>query len=170
MGNPVAENFQHVYLDTCYLQDYLWGKPDEQQSADSLLRSLRKSIDNPLIKVNISFLVVGELVNNFIRNRVKNGNILSGLVDLLKGLEVDLIPPREEVYSKAAELRKQDYKIENVDSVIVCQALCDPYSTHFLTRDPTLLTSEAIEELEHKMREDGVRKQKLKITDEFSRQ
>ena len=167
----MAENLQHVHLDTCYLQDCLWGKPDEQQSADSLLRSLGSSAgDNPLIKVKISFLVVGELVNNFIRDNVENGSVLSKLVDLLKELDVDLIPPREEIYSKAAELHRQDYKIEHVDSLIVGQALCDPYSSHFLTRDPALLESEAIEKLEQKMRSDGTRKRKLRITEEFSRQ
>lgn len=163
------KEWQYVYFDTDHIQDYLWGGPDEQNSAKSLMRGLESSLRRHyLIKVKISFLVVGELINNLLRDDIGNkDHILEKFLDLLRDLNADLVPPPESAYNKAIELRNRDYRVKGVDALIVSQALCDQYSSHFLTSDDNILKSIAIGELGEEMRDSGDRKRKLRITEEF---
>lgn len=164
----MTKEWQHVYLDTDHIQGYLWGKPDEQEIAKEIFRKLEGSLKNPLIEVKIPFLVAGELINNLHRADKKDKDyILAELPDLLEMLNADLVPPPDEAYNKAIELRSRDYRVERVDALIVSQALCDPYSSHLLTTDRILLHSRVIKNIEIDMRKHGERKRPLKITAEF---
>jgi len=165
---------QCVYLDTDHIQDFLWGKPDEIRAANQIFQKLRNSIKNPDIKVRIPFVVVGELINNLVRDKKDNliskddmDSILHKFLTLQNELNADLTPPGKCVYFAACELIKKDDRVAGSDALIVCQALCDPYSSHLLTTDTDILYSTAIQELEKDMRKQGKRKLTLRIASEF---
>ena len=61
-------NIQNIYIDTCFFQGYLWGKEDEKENANVILSKIKSNVRrNPEINVRIPFIVVGELINNLIR-------------------------------------------------------------------------------------------------------
>ena len=68
-------NIQNVYIDTCFFQSYLWKERDEKESAKDVLSQIKSSVNkNSDINVKIPFIVVGELINNLIRENVEQGN------------------------------------------------------------------------------------------------
>ncbi|NQE53081.1 hypothetical protein C5S29_05770 [ANME-1 cluster archaeon GoMg3.2] len=167
-------NIQNIYIDTCFFQGYLWGKKDEEENASDMFSKIETSVrQNPNINIKIPFIVVGELINNLIRENVEQGNreeIMYKFFELQKNLKADTIPPNKCCYAKAKSLIVQDdYFAEHAltDTFIVSCALCDPDSSHLLTTDSRLLESVLLKKIEKNMRADNERNRQLKITEEF---
>nr|CBH37137.1 hypothetical protein BSM_06140 [uncultured archaeon] len=168
------QNTQNIYIDTCFFQGYLWGKSDEKENAKDILSKIESNVrNNPEINVKIPFIVVGELINNLIRENFEQGvreEIMYKFFERLKELKADIIPPNKCCYAKAKLLIDRDrYLVEHAptDTLIVSCALCDMDSAFLLTEDSLLLVSYSLKEIERAMREAGKRNRQLKITNEF---
>jgi uncharacterized protein YejL (UPF0352 family) len=102
-GHMIKMDIQNVYIDTCFFQGYLWGKKDEEENASDMFSKIETSVrQNPNINVKIPFIVVGELINNLIRENVEQGNreeIMYKLFELQKNLKADTIPPNKSMAS-----------------------------------------------------------------------
>lgn len=168
----MQSNTQNIYIDTCFFQGYLWGREDEKENAKEIFSKIefRK---NPEINVKIPFIVVGELINNLIRENfeqeVREG-IMYKFFELREDLKADTIPPTKCCYAKAKLLTAQDFYFAEyapTDAFIVSCALCDPDSSRLLTTDSRLLESELLKKIEKDMRTDNERNRQLKITEEF---
>lgn len=166
--NKSESNCQHVYMDTYYLQGYLWGKKDEQKMCRDVIQGIRRSSGHPLIKVKIPFCVVGELINNLNRDNPPNKvHILSNFLELIEKLGADLVPASPEAHLITTKLSRERVYTGDTDILIVSQALADPFSSRLLTPDRVLLTSETIKKIEIDMRKNKKRKQHLQIRAEF---
>lgn len=167
-------NIQNVYIDTCFFQSYLWKERDEKESAKDVLSQIKSSVNkNSDINVKIPFIVVGELINNLIReipSQERRADIMYAFFEELEDLKADTIPPNKCCYAKAKSLIVQDdYFAEHAltDTFIVSCALCDPDSSHLLTTDSRLLESVLLKKIEKNMQADNERNRQLKITEEF---
>ena len=167
-------NIQNIYIDTCFFQGYLWGKKDEEENASDMFSKIETSVrQNPNINVKIPFIVVGELINNLIRENFEQRQeqeIMYKFFRLLTDLNADRFPPNKCCYAKAKLLFSKDmYLIERAptDTFIALCALCDPNSAFLLTDDDLLLKSYSLKEIEKNMRTDNERNRKLKITGDF---
>ena len=169
-------NIQNIYIDTCFFQGYLWGKEDEKENANVILSKIKSNVRrNPEINVKIPFIVVGELINNLIRENFElrdrdEDEIMYKFFVLLKDLKADIIPPNKCCYDIAKSLTAQDfYFAENAptDAFMASCVLCDPDSSHLLTVDSRLLESELLKSIEKEMRTANKRNRQLKITEEF---
>ena len=170
----IKMDIQNIYIDTCFFQGYLWGKKNEEENASDMFSKIETSVrQNPNINVKITFIVVGELINNLIQENVEQGNreeIMYKFFELQKNLKADTIPPNKCCYAKAKSLTVQDdYFAEHApsDAFIVSCARCDPDSSHLLTTDRRLLLSDLLKNAEKDMRADNERNRQLKITEEF---
>ena len=169
-------NIQNIYIDTCFFQGYLWGKEDEKENAKDILSKIKSNVrNNPEINVKIPFIVVGELINNLIRENFElrdsdEDEIMYKFFVLLRDLKADTIPPNKCCYDIAKSLTAQDsYFAENAptDAFMASCVLCDPDSSHLLTVDSRLLESELLKSIEKGMRTANKRNRQLKITEEF---
>ena len=167
-------NTQNIYIDTCFFQGYLWGKSDEKENAKAIFSKIEATVRrNSKIKVKIPFIVVGELINNIIRENFgqkDRDEITHKFFELREDLNADIIPPNKCCYNKAKLLIDRDrYLVEHAptDTLIVSCALCDMDSAFLLTEDSLLLVSYSLKEIERAMREEGKRNRQLKITNEF---
>jgi len=167
-------NIQNIYIDTCFFQGYLWGKEDEKENAKDILSKIKSNVKrNPDINVKIPFIVIGEMINNLIRENFELSNraeIMYKFFVLLRDLKADIIPPNKCCYDIAKSLTAQDsYFAENAptDAFMASCALCDPDSSHLLTADSRLLESELLKSIERDMRTANKRNRQLKITEEF---
>ena len=164
-------NTQNIYIDTYFVQGYLWGKRDEEEIIKPIFSKIKKSIKNPDINVKIPSIVVGELINNLRKNsdHVERGKIMYNFFDLLNNLEAEIIAPNKCSFGIAKSLIKQDDYLENhpSDVLIASCALCDPDSSHLLFHDSLFLESMTLEKTEKDMQNEGKRNRPLKITEEF---
>ena len=152
-------NIQNIYIDTCFFQGYLWGKEDEKKNANVILSKIKSNVRrNPEINVRIPFIVVGELINNLIRENFElrdSDEIIYKFFVLRRNLKADIIPPNKCCYDIAKSLTAQDsYFAENAptDAFMASCALCDPDSSHLLTVDSRLLESELLKSIEKEIR------------------
>ena len=111
-------NIQNIYIDTCFFQGYLWGKEDEKENAKDILSKIESNVKrNPDINVKIPFIVIGEMINNLIRENFELSNraeIMYKFFVLLRDLKADTIPPNKCCYDMAKSLTAQDcYFAEN---------------------------------------------------------
>ncbi len=92
-------NIQNLYIDTCFFQGYLWGKPDEKENAKGIFNRIKSNVRrNPDFNVKIPFIVVGELINNLIRKNVEQRvreEIMYNFFELREDLKADTIPPNK---------------------------------------------------------------------------
>lgn len=165
---------QDIYVDTCYFEGYLWGQKDEHENTSALFAKLASTVKKHQdIKIKIPFIVVGELINNLVRdgfNTSQRGDILHNFFEKVFDLQADIIPPPSDCYHCANYLVKLDPRlIENspTDCFIVLCALCDPDSARLLTDDKSLLESSSLKKIEKEMRENGERNRELKFSQEF---
>ena len=63
------------------------------------------------------------------------------------------------------ELRKRDERLDATDAMILAQVMADPDSKFFFTLDEKMSDNRVIEEYEKELRREGLRNEKLKITD-----
>ena len=164
-------NTQNIYIDTYFVQGYLWGKRDEEENIKPIFSKIKSSVKNPDINVKIPSIVVGEMINNLrnISDQDERGNIMYNFLNLLNDLEAEIIAPNKCSFGIAKSLIKQDDYLENhpSDVLIASCALCDRDSSHLLFRDSLFLESMTLEKIERDMRDEGKRNRSLKITEEF---
>ena len=170
----MQKNTQNIYIDTCFFQGYLWGKPDEKENAKDIFYRIKSSVRrNRDFNVKIPFIVIGELINNLNRENYGQRNrdgIMYTFFELREDLKADTIPPNKCCYDKAKLLTDQDsYFAEHAptDAFIVSCALCDPDSSRLLTTDSRLLESELLKKIEKDMRTNKERNRQLKMTEEL---
>jgi hypothetical protein len=79
---------------------------------------------------------------------------------------IGLMPINREAIDISLKIVKYENRIDPTDSLLVAQAAADPYSKYLLTFDDKIL-SEGIRDFIKKLMDDGVRSNKLEITDEL---
>ncbi|MBC7218603.1 MAG: hypothetical protein H5T49_00495 [Hadesarchaea archaeon] len=167
----MIDSDQYIYIDTFFIQAFLWGKNDEKQLANETIRKIKNTVVNPNIHVKIPMIVIGEVINNLMRRfeikEILNGNTLCELCKLLNDLGADLVPPCKRSIETARVLLDKDNQLKPVDAVILSQAVCDPNSTYLITSDKILLESNRIKEYLESDEIKENRRQKLKIAEKF---
>jgi hypothetical protein len=170
----MASVLQDIYVDTCYFEGYLWGRKDERENAKSLFAKLASTVRrHPEIKIKVPFIVVGELINNLVRDgfdALRREDISHNFFEKVFELDADIIPPPSDCYYRAKYFIKHDPRlIKNspTDCFIALCALCDPDSAHLLTDDKSMLESSSLKKIEKEMRENGERNRELKFSQEF---
>jgi len=165
---------QAIYVDTCYFQGYLWGRRDDKENAEFILSKLESTVSrHPTITVKVPFIVVGELVNNLVRDGLdesKRNEITVKFFEKLQKLKADIIPPKPTCYNWAKILVTRDPRlVENAptDCFIALCALCDPDSAYLLTNDAVVLESSSLKDIEKEMHENGERNREMKFSQEF---
>lgn len=80
--HSLKTNTQNIYIDTYFVQGYLWGKRDEEENIKPIFSKIKMSIKNPDINVKIPSIVVGEMINNLrkISDHDERGNIMYNFV------------------------------------------------------------------------------------------
>lgn len=155
---------QTIYIDSCFVDAYLWGDKDANKHAKKVFRKIKKTISsNPNIKVVIPFVAVGETVNTMIQKGKKDKN--DKMFELIEDLKADTPPPSKTVIEIAFDILKKDKWFDPSDAIIATHALCDEYSTYLLTTDTNMQTSKVLSELEEGLEINQERKHKLKITE-----
>jgi hypothetical protein len=169
-----------VYLDTSYLipiiNKRVTGKSDEESSIAE--RSAYRARDK--YKIIIPRIVVGELfakLPELIKNLTdeahehKVAKLVSSLIgvfeDYTDGEFIGLIPINREAIDISLKIVEYENRIDPTDSLLVAQAAADPHSEYLLTFDKKILESKGIRTFIKKLMDDGVRGNKLKITDEL---
>jgi hypothetical protein len=163
-------NTQNIYIDTYFVQGYLWGKRDEEENIKPIFSKIKSSIKNPNINVKIPSIVVGELINNLrgISDHGEREDIMYNFFKLLNELEADIIAPNKCSFDIAKSLIEDDYLAKQPSDVLIAScALCDPDSSHMLFHDGLFLESRTLEKMEKDMRDEGKRNRPLRITEEF---
>lgn len=164
---------QCVYIDTFFIQAFLWGKNDQKQHATRVIKKIKSTISkNPMVCLKIPMVVIGELINNLNKNfgikEIFQNDVPRELCKLLDNLKADLVPPRKETFYIAYRLLNDiDDRLKPTDALILSQAICDPDSIYLLTTDQTMLVSKTIEEY---LESDEIKKnrhQKLRRAEDF---
>ncbi|MEM3594690.1 MAG: hypothetical protein QXS27_08155 [Candidatus Jordarchaeaceae archaeon] len=170
----MADEAQNIYMDTCYLQAWIGKDEDAKKSVEPTIQKIKNSLTNPQIHVKVPMIVVGELINNLIKNRIgkfseiiRDPNLLLEVLVPIRDLNADLVPPSRESFNLVAKLLHADERLEPTDSLILAQVICDPDSSHFLTTDGLILQSAKIKELMKSPEIENKRKRKLRITAGF---
>lgn len=165
---------QAIYVDTCYFQGYLWGRRDDKENADFILSKLESTVRrHPTITVRVPFIVVGELVNNLVRDGLdesKRNEIMVKFFEKLQKLKADIIPPKPTCYNWTKILVTRDPRLVKnapTDCFIALCALCDPDSAYLLTNDAVVLESSSLKDIEKEMHENGERNREMKFSQEF---
>jgi len=156
---------QTVYIDSCFIDDYLWGNGHDKRHAGSVFRKIENTLSNPNIKPIMPFVSVGEIVNTLIQKGKKDKN--EKMFKLIEDLEADTPPPNKAVIEIAFDILKKDKWFDPTDAIIAAHALCDKYSTRLFTTDINMQTSKVLSELEEDLRKTEERKRELKISDRF---
>ena len=73
--------------------------------------------------------------------------------------------PPKGAFAIMEELRKRDERLDATDTMVLAQVLLDPDSKFFFTLDVKMTRSQAVATHEKELRRDGLRNEKLKITD-----
>ena len=112
-AGSTPNNRQHIYIDTHYVQEALWGK--EKKFFEQELRVLGNDLRrNPELRVVIPQPVLGGIINNLCRaftgsqQSETRRRIMGDLVELIDLLEADLVPVRREIPEVWFELLKGD--------------------------------------------------------------
>jgi len=166
---------QAIYVDTYYFQGYLWGEDgtDEKEGATENFNKLKYEVQKRYIKVKIPFIVLGELMNNLIKEGFENDRIEGVMMEffwLRKQLDADIVPPDKNCYAKSQKLLSEDSRLiekDPTDCLIALCAICDPYSTYLLMPDANIVGARSLKNIEEDMRNKGERFEKLHITDSY---
>lgn len=164
---------RHVYVDTQYIHAFIFYKcldrpNEEERFAKEQFNSLLYNRDSFFLK--IPMIAMGETINNINRRELTDTNkddIIRELLRIMSIPKVDILPAKSDCFELTIKLLSEDSHLDNTDTLIVAQALCDPLSTHLLMKDEKVITSPAIEKVNKELFEDGIRPRKLTITPEM---
>lgn len=154
---------QAIYIDSCFVDAYLWGDRDMKQHTNRVFYRIKNS--SPL-KVIMPFVSVGEIVNTMMQKGKEDK--IGDLLSLIKDLSADTPPPNKKVVEISSHILSEDDLFDTTDAIIAAHAISDEYSTRLLTTDTNMQNSKVLIEVEEKLRKEArKRKYKLRITDEF---
>lgn len=156
---------QTIYIDSCFIDDYLWGNGHDKRHAGSVFRKIGNTLSNPNIKPIMPFVSVGEIVNTMIQKGKEEK--FEEMIKLIKDLKVDTPPPNKAVIEISHRILNDDDRFDPTDAIIAAHALCDEYSVRLLTKDKITLFSIVLEKLEKELEGCGKRRSKLRISDKF---
>lgn len=165
---------QHVYIDTAYVQPYVWPdnhSPDEVGLSRDVVGSLSSSLSkNPTMEVVVPQVVIRELVNNLIRDGVSDDLErfpfeFDKLLEKLDIIDFESVPTA--AFEAAKEVNSRDSRITGNDALIAGCALVDPDSSRLVTTDEDLLETQAISEMSAERLRDDARNRKLKVQESF---
>lgn len=172
----ISSNPMHVYIDTQYLHAYLFPtKSNKRSDVEYIAKTQVTEVlynNNSLLFLKIPFIVVGEFINNIHKRSLSENDkadITRQFLNLMGEPKVDFVPPTMECFQLSKDLNDGDRNLQGTDTLIVAHALCDPLSSHLLTKDGPIITSTLIQDIIKKDIDDGIRKQHLKITPEFKK-
>jgi hypothetical protein len=126
----------------------------------------------PQIVVGELFAKIPELMKNLTdeAHQLKVAKVVSSMIGVLEdytGEEfIGLMPINREAIDISLKIVEYENRIDPTDSLLVAQAAADPHSKYLLTFDDKIL-SEGIRDFIKKLMDDGVRSNKLEITDEL---
>jgi hypothetical protein len=168
-----SSNPRHVYVDTQYLHAFIFPntgrRNDEDYIASLQFNEILYSRD-PQIILKIPFIVMGETINNIHRRVVSEtdrSDIIRKLLNVMAEERVDLAPPTSDCFKLSINLLEADRDLDDTDSLIVSQALCDELSSHLIIKDAAVIDSAAIQKKNTELHENGFRPRRLKITPEY---
>lgn len=159
---PSQKAVQTIYVDSCFVDAYLWGDRDMKQHTNRVFYRIK---DSSPVKVIIPFVSVGEIVNTMIQKGKEDK--VGDLLKFIKDMKADTPPPNKTVIEISSRILNADGLFDTTDAIIAAHAISDEYSTRLLTTDTNMQNSRVLSELEEKLRNEEKRKHKLRITDEF---
>lgn len=159
---PSQKAVQTIYIDSCFVDAYLWGDRDMKQHTNRVFYRIKNS--SP-VKVIIPFVSIGEIVNTMIQKRKQDK--VRDLLNLIKNMRADTPPPDKRVIKISSRILDEDDIFDPTDAIIAAHAISDAHSIRLLTTDTNMQNSRVLIKLEEGLRNDQKRKSKLRITDEF---
>jgi len=147
------------YIDTDHLIAYIYKERDKYP--------LVRKISTLAPIVIVSMVVIGEVINEILQREKRNEEIserIYKLVEIIKVMGADIQPASEEALKIALKCLEIDDRLKPTDAVIFAQALCDKDSVQLLTFDDVLTTSLRLQEFEEKLRKEGKRSRRLRIS------
>ena len=151
------------HLDSCILMSYII-EDDTHSLADMIFRRLRADVEKYRAGVIISFLTIGETINEM-REKELDETYFNRLFSMLDALKADLKPLVIRDLELAQEIIKRDDYIHITDALIVAQALGDNISRQLYTFDGAIHKSLEIPAICKRLRDDGQREGDLDIKD-----
>ena len=152
-----------AYIDSYYLLAVVLGRPDKA-AAERLLYALSRGG----FGVFVPQTVLGETASKILAREGHEG-MLDRLDRALQkyGIDASRSPPPapKRAFAIMEELRKMDERLDATDTVILAQVVADPVSKFFFTPDGKMTRNQVVETQEKELRRDGLRNEKLKITD-----
>ena len=152
-----------VHFDSYYLLEVVF-EGEYKEDAERLLYATSRGG----FEVFVPQTVLGETVSKILARDGHEG-MLDRLDRTLQKYGIDarrsLPPAPKRAFAIMEELRKRDERLDATDTMILAQVLADPDSEFFFTLDEKISDNRAIEEYEKELRRDGLRNEKLKITD-----
>ncbi len=169
----MTPNMRYVYVDTQYIHAFIFfnsiARPNEEKRfAKEQFNSILHRQDNFSLK--IPMVAMGEIFNNIHRKDLTdqdNDDIIRQLLHMMSVDKVDIVPPKLECFEVTTDLLSRDNRLDNTDTLIVSQALCDPLSTYLLMKDQKVIRSAAIQDVNNELVENGTRLKPLNITPEI---
>ena len=152
-----------AYIDSYYLLAVVFGRPNKA-AAERLLYALSRGG----FEILVPQTVLGETVSKILARDGHEG-MLDRLDRTLQKYGIDasrsLPPATKRAFAIMEELRKRDERLDATDAMILAQVMADPDSKFLFTLDVKMTRSQAVATHEKELRRDGLRNEKLKITD-----
>lgn len=159
---PSQKAVQTIYVDSCFVDAYLWGDRDMKQHTNRVFYRIKNS--SPA-KVIIPFVIVGEIVNTMVQKEKEDK--IRDLLYLINDIRADTPPPNKIVIELSSHILNADDLFDTTDAIIAAHAISDELSTRLLTTDTNMQNSRVLIELEEELRNEEKRRYKLRITEEF---
>ena len=151
-----------AYVDSYYLLEIVLGGK-RKEGARRLLDVLSKDKFVAIVPQT----VVGETVSVLLRRDTAHDDVdrLVRVVKKYVDVKNHLSPASKNAFGIMAEVQKREPRLDGTDITILSQVLSDPDSKIFFTPDRHMLNNPTIKTYEKELRDDGRRKEKLRITD-----
>ena len=153
-----------VYPDTYYLLEIVF-KGHKKHDAEKILYKASKGS----FEIVVPQIVLGETVSKILKRGQDARRLMDRLVDTIEKYEIDagacLVPVSKSAFEIMEEVRRRDQYLDGTDIAILAHALADPDANVFLTIDKDMADNPAIGKYERKLRSEGRRNVKLKVTD-----
>ena len=153
-----------VYFDSHYLLEVVFEGKHKDEVERLLYATSRGGFE-----VFVPQTVLGETVSKILTRGKDAPRLLDRLARTLEKHGIDarrcLPPAPKRAFAIMEELRKRDERLDATDTMILAQVMADPDSKFFFTLDVKMTRSQAVATHEKELRRDGLRNEKLKITD-----
>ena len=151
-----------AYIDSYYLLETVLGGKWKEET-----RHLLDVLSRDTFVAIIPQIVIGESVSVLLRRDTAHDDV-DNLVRIVKkyiNVNNHISPAGKNAFGIMAEVQKREPRLDSTDTAILSQVLGDPDSKLFFTPDRHMLNNTAITTYEAELRDDGRRKEKLKIID-----